>query len=261
MYKINLNWDDREAIPDKIRPDVEYLFSRMNEAVIDMVDARQGDRILDVGCGRGIEVLKMSEQGAVVIGIDPSSFMLDRARELSRNNGHNSSLVRAIGESIPIVPQSVDKILCKGALDHFADPEKAIQQMATVLKPQGQVVIAIANFESLGFRIGKFIFKVRKLLGIKNPYSRLPWELPNDHTMKFDYSSITNIARRYLVIDKVTGVSLLFCTPGWGDALSRLPARLSRAVLSTLDGIARAWVGMSDVVIVRARPLNGLREN
>ncbi len=261
MYKVDLNWDDHEAIPDKIRPDVEYLFSRMNEAVIEMVDARPGDRILDVGCGRGIEVLKMSEAGALVVGIDPSAFMLDRARELARNNGHNTSLIRAIGESIPIVPHSVDKILCKGALDHFADPEKAIQQMTRVVKPGGSVIIAIANFESLGFRIGKFIFGVRKVLGIKNPYPRLPWELPYDHTIKFDYNSILRIARLYLDVEKVTGVSLLYCTPGWGDILSRLPDRFSRSILSMLDKIAGAWAGISDVVIVRAKLKNSVRNN
>ncbi len=261
MYKIDLNWDDHEALPDKIRPDVEYLFSRMNEAVIQMVDARPGDRILDVGCGRGIEMLKMSQAGAVVIGIEPSAFMLERAREMARNDGHNTSLIRAIGESIPMLPQSVDKILCKGALDHFADPEKAIQQMTLVVKPGGRVVIAIANFESLGFRIGKFIFDVRKVLGIKNPYPRLPWELPYDHTMKFDYNSIIRIARPSLDVEKVTGVSLLFCTPGWGDMLSRLPAKLSRSILSTLDKIAGAWAGMSDVVIVRAKLKNSYRNN
>jgi 2-polyprenyl-3-methyl-5-hydroxy-6-metoxy-1,4-benzoquinol methylase len=50
-----------------------------------------------------------------------------------------------------VVPGSIDKVVCKGALDHFADPDKALQQIATAIKPGGSAVIAIANFESLGF--------------------------------------------------------------------------------------------------------------
>ena len=209
MYRVDLNWNDLEALPDKMRPDIEYLFGRMNEAVMQMVDAHPGDIIVDVGCGRGIEVLKMSQAGAFVIGIEPSGFMLERAIETAWYFGHNTVLIRGIGESLPVAMHTVDKVLCKGALDHFADPAQAIYQMTLAVKPGGHVIIALANFESLGFKVGKFIFMLRRILGIKNPYPRLPWELPHDHTIKFDYNSIVKATRSYLDIEKVTGISLL----------------------------------------------------
>ena len=251
MNRIDLNWDDSEVLPDKIGTDVEFLFNRMTRATIEMVDPKPAERILDVGCGRAIDIVNMSGSGAVFIGLEPSFVMLSHARETIKLDGQNTSLLQGIGESIPVVAGSIDKIVCKGALDHFADAEKAMQQMALAVKPGGKTIIAIANFESLGFKIGKLIFAIRQLLKIKNPYKRLPWEPPPDHTVKFDYRLLTAMANRYMRVEKVTGVSMLCCVPGWGDMLSMLPRRLCRFLLITLDGIARLLPGLSDVIVLR----------
>jgi SAM-dependent methyltransferase len=254
MNRVDLNWDDNEVLPDRIRPDVEFLFGRMSRATVDMVDPRPGQRILDIGCGRAIDIVNMSGSGADLIGIEPSFVMLSHARETLKLNGYNTAVLQAIGESIPVAAGSIDKIVCKGALDHFADPDKAMQQIATAIKPGGSAVIAIANFESLGFKIGKAIFWCRKLLRIKNPYKRLPWELPPDHTFKFDYRTLLELANRYMKVDKVTGVSMLCCTPGWGDMLDALPPRLTGFIVKSLDRVSRAFPMLSDVLVIRCVP-------
>lgn len=177
--------------------------------------------------------------------------MLAHAQESLKRNGTNTAVLQAIGESIPVFPGSMDKVVCKGALDHFADPRKAIEQMAKAVKPDGRVIIAVANFESLGFKIGKFIFWSREVLGIANPYKRLPWELPPDHTIKFDYSQIIKMLKEHLVADKVLGVSMLCSMPGWGDFLSILPQRVSGFLLRILDVLSRLLPCISDVVVVK----------
>jgi len=254
MYRIDLNWDDNEVLPDRLRPDVEFLFGRMSSATVEMVDPQPGELILDIGCGRAIDIVNMSASGAELIGVEPSFVMLSHARESLKLDGYNTAVLQAIGESIPVVPGSIDKILCKGALDHFSDPDRALEQIATAIKPGGKAVIAIANFESLGFKIGKLIFGFRKLLGIKNPYKRLPWELPPDHTFKFDYYTLVGMARRYMKVEKVTGVSMLCCTPGWGDMLAALPSGLTRFIVHSLDGLSRVFPMLSDVIVIRCVP-------
>ena len=254
MDKIDLTWDDSDVLPDKLRPDVDFLFRRMNEATIEMTNPGLAERILDVGCGRAMDMVNMSRSGAIMIGLEPSFTMLSHARESLKLDGQNTVVLQAIGESIPVVPGSMDKVICKGALDHFADPNKALQQMATAVKPVGSVIIAIANFESLGFKIGKFIFWCRSLLGIRNPYKRLPWELPSDHTLKFDYGLIVNMVKEHMKVDKVLGVSMLCSMPGWGDMLAKLPLSTSAFVLGTLDSISRLLPSMSDVIVVKGSP-------
>lgn len=251
MHRIDLYWDDREVLPERIRPDVEFLLNRMNEATLEIVAAAPGEIILDVGCGRAIDAVNISKSGAKVVGLDPSQVMLKYANEWINQDGHNTTLLRGIGEFIPICRGSIDKVVCKGALDHFADPLKAIQQMAAVVKPGGYVIIAVANFESLGFKFGKFIYGVRKFLHIRNPHRRLPWQLPPDHTVKFDYKLILETAAKNLEIEKVIGVSIFGCMPGWGDILASLPARMTKSILARLDRIAYMKPVISDVVILR----------
>jgi len=255
MNRIDLSWDDSGVLPDKLRPDVEFLFQRMNEATVEMTDPHPAEHIMDVGCGRAMDIVNMSKSGAIMLGLEPSVIMLSHARESLKLDGQNTAVLQAIGESIPVIPGSMDKIICKGALDHFADPNKAIQQMATAIKPAGRVIIAIANFESLGFKIGKFIFWCRKVLGIKNPYKRLPWELPPDHTIKFDHKLSIEMVKEHLEVDKVVGVSMLCSMPGWGDMLARLPRKFSGFLLRMLDAVSRVFPGISDVIIVKCMPV------
>jgi ubiquinone/menaquinone biosynthesis C-methylase UbiE len=254
MNRIDLNWDDNEVLPDRIRPDVEFLFYRMSRATIDMVDPGQDERILDIGCGRAIDIVNMSGSGATLIGIEPSFVMISHALETLKLDGQNLHVLQSIGESIPVVAASIDKVVCKGALDHFADPGKALQEMAQVIKPGGYAVVAIANFDSLGFRLGKLIFWVRRILKIKNPYKRLPWEPPPDHTIKFNYTMLLKLAGQHMKVEKVTGVSLLCCTPGWGDLLARLPAGLAKSILRTADAAARLLPWLSDVIVLKCAP-------
>ncbi len=60
--------------------------------------------------------------------------------------------------------------------------------MATMLKPDGTAVMAIANFESLGFKLGRIVWLFRKKLGFKAAEGRMPWDVPSDHMHKLDYS-------------------------------------------------------------------------
>ena len=251
MNKIDLTWDDSDVLPDKLRPDVEFLFRRMNEATIEMTNPSPAERILDVGCGRAMDIVNMSRSGAIMIGLEPSFVMLSHARESLKLDGQNTVVLQAIGESIPVVPGSMDKVICKGALDHFADPNKALQQMTSAVRPAGSVIIAIANFESLGFKIGELIFSIRKLLSIRNPYSRLPWEIPPDHTMKFDYNMIVQMVRKRMRVEKILGVSMLCSMPGWGDMLSAFPRVMSVKILVSLDWLSHYLPVLSDVVILK----------
>jgi SAM-dependent methyltransferase len=251
MNRIDLAWDDSDVLPDKLRPDVEFLFRRMNEATVEMVSPGRTERILDVGCGRAIDIVNMSKSGAILIGLEPSFVMLAHARESLKLDGQNTAVLQGIGESIPVIPGSMDKVVCKGALDHFADPGKALEQMSVAIKPLGSVVIAIANFESLGFKIGKFVFWCRKLMGIRNPYKRLPWQLPPDHTVKFDYGLTLQMVKEHMNVQKVVGISMLCSMPGWGDMLAKLPRNASDFVLKTLDAVSRLLPCISDVLVVR----------
>lgn len=233
----------------------------MNEATLESVNPKFGELILDIGCGRCIDGVELARRGAVVIGLEPSPVMISHARRYISESGANISLARGIGENLPLRAQSMDKVVCKGALDHFFKPAVVIKQMATVLKPEGRAIIAIANFNSLGFRFGRAIWRLRKMLGFKLPEVRMPWEIPEDHTYRFDYSFLKSLTDECLEVEQVSGVSLLFGLPWWGMFLSKVPAKVSLAILNSLDKVARVLPWLSDVIVVTCRTKKGNRCN
>jgi SAM-dependent methyltransferase len=151
----------------------------------------------------------------------------------------------------------VDKVLCKGALDHFVEPEAVIGEIVKVLKPEGQAIIALANFESLGFKLGRRVYSLKSALGFKDGKMRMPWEPPPDHTYKFDYFLLKRMVDNHLKVEEEVGVSFLFGFPWWGPFLARCPRKVYSAILALLDKMARRFPSLSDVVILRCRPKNG----
>ncbi len=251
--RFDIEWDDGQLFPKVIYPDADFMLRRMNEATLESVSPVQGEVILDIGCGRGIDGVELAKKGAVVIGLEPSHTMIKHARNHISENGVNMSLIRGLGEYVPLRAQSVDKVVCKGALDHFPDPSMVMEQIAMVLRPGGKAIIAIANFESLGFKLGRTVWWFRKNLGFKAPTGRMLWEVPEDHTYKFDYSSLRRLVDKCLEVEKASGVSLLFGLPWWGMFLAKLPKNISLAVLRSLDKAARHFPSLSDVVVLRCR--------
>jgi SAM-dependent methyltransferase len=251
--RFDIEWDDGQLFPKVIYPDADFILRRMNEATLGSVSPVQGEVILDIGCGRGIDGVELAKKGAVVIGLEPSHTMIKHASDHISENGVNMSLIRGLGEYVPLRAQSVDKVVCKGALDHFPDPSMVMEQIAMVLRPGGKAIIAIANFESLGFKLGRTVWWFRKNLGFKAPTGRMLWEVPEDHTYKFDYSSLRRLADKCLEVEKASGVSLLFGLPWWGMFLAKLPRNISLAVLRSLDKVARHFPSLSDVVVLRCR--------
>jgi SAM-dependent methyltransferase len=252
--RFDLNWDDENLFPEVVYPDAEFLFRRMNEATLEITSPRSGEVILDIGCGRGMDGVELANKGAIVIGLEPSPVMINHAGKYISENRANMSLVRGVGENLPFRAKSADKVMCKGALDHFPEPAVVIEQMATVLKPGGKVIIAIANFDSLGFKLGRAIWRLRKMLGFKPHEGRMLWEIPEDHTRSFDYSFLKHLVDKCLKLEEVSGVSLFFGVPWWGIFLARLPRNVSTGILNSLDKMARHFPSMSDVVVMRCTP-------
>ncbi len=252
--KVDLEWDDGNVLPPKIYPDVAFLFRRMNEVTVGKVEVNGRELVLDIGCGRAIDAVELAKGGGRCLGLEPSRKMLNHAREHIADNGTEVSLVQGAGECLPFKTNSFDKIMCKGALDHFPHPTKAIEEMARVLKPHGKAIIAITSFESLGFRLGRRLFTIMKIFpGGKASYENV-LQTPADHTHRFDYAVLKRLVKPHLKIEQAIGISLLFGIPYWGSLLDKLPEKVSLAVLKALDKVAGHLPSFSNAIILRCSP-------
>jgi SAM-dependent methyltransferase len=179
--------------------------------------------------------------------------MLHHSLKCVGDNGNNVGLVQAIGEELPFQNSSFDWVVCKGALDHFPDPYRTIEEISRVLRSDGKTIISIANFESLGHKLGKNTHKLTKFLPWRDRTKRQAWETPPDHTYRFDYALVRNVISSHLYIEESVGISFLWGAPLWDKMLALLSRKLSFALMAFLDRIARRCPHLSDVILVRCR--------
>ncbi len=226
----------------------------MTEETLGAIQAENGYLILDIGCGRGMDAVSLGKKGGILFGVEPSRIMLRKAMEGITKAGEKVLLVRGLAEKLPFRNERFHRVFCKGALDHFIDPEEAVCEMRRVVLPAGKVVISIANFESLSCFLAKrmnHFFRSFMRREIPRPHI---WEIPADHTFKFAYASILSLTRRHLQVEFIRGVSLFWGFPFWAKVLKILPPPCSLIILRFMDKIAAGKPNWGDVLVLRGKP-------
>ncbi len=96
-----------------------------------------GKRVLDVGCGTGRHTAWLAQQGARVIGVDPSAAMLAKARDKCPG----VELVEGTFDTLPSGP--FDLVVDALVLEHLPEVTTPIAAMAKVLASGGELVVSV----------------------------------------------------------------------------------------------------------------------
>jgi ubiquinone/menaquinone biosynthesis C-methylase UbiE len=102
--------------------------------------ARATGRVLDVGCGYGINFPYLTHASEIV-GVDFSPLMLANARQRLRNSGIPVDLREADAEALEFPDDSFDTVISSLSTCSFFDPLKALREMRRVCKPEGQILL------------------------------------------------------------------------------------------------------------------------
>ncbi|MDH3687722.1 MAG: methyltransferase domain-containing protein, partial [Myxococcales bacterium] len=139
----------RDVIPTSTSPDSDYLFEHMTRRTLGLTEAAPGRRVLDVASGFGQDAREIAASGAFVVAAEPSARMSALARMQDAESPEpRPQQLRGWADGLPFADASFDAVFCKGAIDHFDTPREAIAEMARVTRPDGRVILAIANFDS-----------------------------------------------------------------------------------------------------------------
>ncbi len=227
--------------------DTRYLTDRIEELML-REGSTPGGRTLDVACGIGKLAAGVRELGGEGWAFDPSEEMLGLSRFIFSQ--HGLVLLRGIAEALPFRDGSFDRVICQGSLDHFVDPNTFMREAARGLRPDGRLVVALANYESLSCRLGRLRQLLASGLFQRPPSSdRLYWQLPPDHYHKGDLPFVLHLGGSRLRLVRCYGVSLLWLLKGWGSFLEPLPHFVAGTVLRTLDWIAYPAPELADMIV------------
>ena len=102
-----------------------------------------GERIVDVGCGAGIDSLiaaKMVGPDGLVIGVDMTQSMLEKAQAGAKGLSNVECRI-GFGEELPVPDGWADVVISNGVVNLMPDKHEALTEMARVLKPGGRIQI------------------------------------------------------------------------------------------------------------------------
>lgn len=113
---------------------------------IELSGVRKGNKVLDIAGGTGDLTMQFSrlvgEEGEVVLAdINDSMLKVGRDRLLDRGYGGNIRFVQANAESLPFPDNHFDVITIAFGLRNVTDKDKALKDMARILKPGGRLLV------------------------------------------------------------------------------------------------------------------------
>ena len=134
--------DHAAAVYDVVEPIV--MFGRQaeyNRKIVSLLDLEHDDKILDLGCGTGLNALMLAERGWSVLGVAWAEFAIDLATEAASSRGLDAQFV--VGDITSWEPPGVfDLVISTYALPGGEDSRRTLQTAASALAEGGTLIVA-----------------------------------------------------------------------------------------------------------------------
>ena len=141
--------------------------------LLSLLDAKPGERILDVGCGTGQLAAEVAQAGAEVVGVDASPEMIAGARA----NFPQLRFEIADATALPFLGQ-FDAVLSNAALHWIRDQRAVISSTARALKQGGRFVLEMGGYRNLR-KIMAAGCEALSSFGVPDPERLIPWFFPS----------------------------------------------------------------------------------
>ena len=153
--------------------------------------------ILDIGAGTGDFLSVVKENGWITIGVEPS----DKAKAIAKSKG-----VVFVEQTSELENNSFDIITMWHVLEHVPNLDNQLKELKRLLKPNGNLIIAVPNFKSFDAKhYGNFWaaydvpihFWHFSKTAIKRLFAKEDMELVQVLPMKFDSFYVSLLSEKY----------------------------------------------------------------
>ena len=127
----------------------QYHFEKLHHLLrLVSFDGYRGRRVLEVGCGAGVDLARFAKGGADVTGVDIAASAIDLAHANFAQQELRGDFHVANGEALPFPDQSFDLVYAHGVVQYTADPQRLVDECRRVLKPGGEAIFQVYNRRS-----------------------------------------------------------------------------------------------------------------
>ena len=205
--------------------------------LLDLLDPKPGERVLDLGCGTGVLTAEIAARGAHVLGIDASRAMIEAA--MAKYPG----LEFTVGDAHDFtVAHPYDAVFSNAALHWMSrDPDAVISCVRMALRPGGRFIAEMGGAGNCASLISAMKTAWREY-GLPEP--ELPWYFPTpaEYALRLERGGFTVRLLEYF--DRPT--PLTECPNGaadWvrmfaGPLLQRVPPELVDPLLRRVNELA-----------------------
>ena len=182
-------------------------------------------RLLEIGCGIGIDLVRFVRGGARVTGVDLAAQAIDLAeRNVAVHDVRAEALQVADGEALPFDDGSFDAVYAHGVVQYTAEPERMIAEAHRVLRPGGEAIVMVYNRRS-------WLSLLSALTGVGLEHADAPvlrtFTIPEFRRLLDPFSEVRIVPERFPVPSRLhTGWKAAVYNRLFVGAFNALPRRL-----------------------------------
>jgi len=203
----------------------QYHFEKLHHLLrLVEFDGPPGRRVLDVGCGTGVDLVHFARGGGRAVGVDAAPAAVALARCNLAQQRLDADLAVGDGESLPFADDSFDYVFAHGVVQYSADDRRVVDECRRVLRPGGRAFFQVYNRMS-------WLNALSKLMKVDLEHVDAPVLRTYTHRefarLLAGFSRATFVTERFPVRSRLHG--------GWKGAL------FNRVFVGTFNALPRAW--------------------